>query len=82
MKLKTILTSKFISALLVVCAYAFRFYVGIDFVGKKGEKPGYTYPIMTESGVAYANLIGAVSSYLVVIAFLFLIWSWGREKPE
>jgi len=82
MRLQSLLTSKFISALLVVCAYAFRFYAGMESVDRKGEKVGYIYPIMTGWGVAYANLMGAVSSYLVVIAFLFLIWSWGKEKPE
>jgi len=61
-----------VALLAVVAAVLTRFVVPTSFEPEKNLERGYIYPLMTESGLAYSDLWGAFSSYVVVIAFIML----------
>lgn len=55
-----------------------------DVVDRSGERSGYVFPIMTDSGLAYTDLWGGLLSYAVVAAFLIamIAWSGARRDSE
>jgi hypothetical protein len=65
--------ARIVAISIVFLSIAARFIFPIDFVYEKGERVGYSYPVMTDAGVAYSDAWGAISSYIVILAFLLLM---------